>query len=183
MPTVPPPFVRDLRELTFAVERAFAATGAGGSGRAATAQDATPAEYLAALGAVSSRYLAVGTPRSIGLVGDVLQASLSLAAHRTWFAPTDIRMTAASEGIEHARTVALAEALACDIVCICRAVPLTTRDLRRGTHAIVLVPDYELDRELAKIAAVSREVPDLGELAAGLVDGRQLDEITIFLVA
>ena len=48
----------------------------------------------AAIGAVASRYLAVGTPRSFGLVVDhdeVATAIDSLAAHRTWFAPRDLR--------------------------------------------------------------------------------------------
>ncbi len=154
----------------FALERAFAALGA---------MRTTEPDRLAALGAVASRYLAVGTPRSFGVIGEAADAARSLAAHRTWFAPTDIRCTAATE---LGRTVSIDEALAADIVCVHQPIALVARQLRRGTHVNLLVPGYVLDAELAAIAQVSREHPDLGKLAAGIVDGRQLDEITIFLV-
>jgi hypothetical protein len=39
-----------------------------------------------------------------------------------------------------------------------------------------------LDPELAKLAKITHEVPDLGRLCAGLIDGRQLDELTIFVI-
>jgi hypothetical protein len=165
-----------VKELVFAIERAEVAIAMKSP---AVAIDAPIDDIRAATGAVASRYLAVGTPRSIGLVGDPAQAARSLAAHRTWFAPTDIRCTAASD---LGRTVSLAEALAADIVCIHEPIAMVARALRRGTHVNVLVPDFALDAELAQIAVVSRRDPDLARLAAGLVDGRQLDEITIFLV-
>ncbi|HEX5059756.1 MAG TPA: hypothetical protein VFV99_10380, partial [Kofleriaceae bacterium] len=98
-----------------AVERAYvaAATGAAQPARAPR----TP-QALAAAGAVASHFLAVGTPRSIGLVGGD-DAAHSLVAHRTWFSPRDIRCTSASlaAAIE-GRVVSLAEALTADIVCI-----------------------------------------------------------------
>jgi hypothetical protein len=39
-----------------------------------------------------------------------------------------------------------------------------------------------LDEDLLKLASVTHEVPGLGALAAGLVDGRQLDELTVFVI-
>ena len=167
-----------MTDLVFVVERAQVAIA---MKHAPIAIEASPAELAAALGAVASRYLAVGTPRSIGLVGDPADAARSLAAHRTWFQPRDIRCTEAA--VEGGRTVPLAEALAADIVCVHVPIELTARKLRRGTHVNLLVPGFALDAELAQIAVVSRQDPDLARLAAGLVDGRQLDEITIFLVA
>ena len=130
----------------------------------------------AAAGAVASRYLAVGTPRSIGLVGNAAACSVSLAAHRAWFAPRDIRWVA-HEGAfsgEAPRLVSLDEALAADIVCVHAPTSIAAGQLRRGTHVNALAP-VELDAQL--VAVIARE---LAPMAAGLVDGRQLDEITIY---
>ena len=132
---------------------------------------------LAAAGAVASRYLAVGTPRSFAIVGTGPGAHESLAAHRTWFQPRDLRCTQAALGL---RVVPLAEALAADIVCLCEPLALTARDLRRGTHLNALA-DVTLDDDLRRIATITDESRGLPALAAGLVDGRQLDEITIFI--
>jgi hypothetical protein len=146
------------------------------------ADDAKRAKALAAIGAVASHYLAVGTPRSLGLVVDAASAAagaLSLEAHRTWFAPTDVRCH--GETIEGARGTSLAEALACDIVCVHATLFLDSRAFRRGTHINVLSADVIVGDELEKIADITREQPGLGQLAAGFVDGRQLDEITVFV--
>jgi hypothetical protein len=74
----------------------------------------------------------------------------------------------------------IAEALACDIVCIHVPIELRAAQLRRGTHVNVLA-GAQLDHDLARLATVVHEVPGLGQLAAGLVDGRQLDELTVFI--
>lgn len=160
------------------IERGYVAAATGGTREPV----ADRARALAAAGAIASHYLAVGTPRSFGLVADaatVDAAALSLEAHRTWFAPRDVRSTvAAGPG----RVVELAEALACDIVCIHVPLALGPAQLRRGTHVNALAA-VALDPELASIAIMTHEQPGLGELAAGLVDGRQLDEITIFIAS
>jgi hypothetical protein len=52
--------------------------------------------------------------------------------------------------------------------------------LRRGTHINALLIDV-FDPELLAVATVARET-GLPALAAGLVDGRQLDELTIFII-
>ncbi|HEY5933401.1 MAG TPA: hypothetical protein VIU61_02125 [Kofleriaceae bacterium] len=157
------------------IERGYVAAATGGTREPVTDR----VRAFAAAGAIASHYLAVGTPRSCGLVCDaatVDAATLSLEAHRTWFAPRDIRSTFAGPG----RVVELAEALACDIVCIHVPLALAAAQLRRGTHVNVLSA-VALDPDLARIAMVTHETPGLGALAAGLVDGRQLDEITIFI--
>lgn len=153
------------------------------------------AHALAAAGAVASRYLAVGTPRSFGLViddlADVEAAALSLVAHRTWFAPRDIRCASTAPGVTGAtelaaatsgRAVSLDEALACDIVIVYSTrVRITPVQLRRGTHVNALTATV-LDPELLALSTV---VPEAGlpALAAGLVDGRQLDELTVFVIS
>ena len=129
----------------------------------------------AAAGAVASHYLAVGTPRSFGLIGP--GAEESLLAHRAWFHPTDIRC---SDGATGHRLVTRDEAFACDIVCVHLPIAPTLAQLRRGTH-VNLLAGGDLDPEFDQLATVVREAA-LPALAAGFVDGRQLDEITIFIL-
>jgi hypothetical protein len=130
------------------------------------------------------------------VIGDGPGADLSLAAHGAWFAPTDLRCTEpaiASPGSAGARgnaercgvsigyrIVALAEALAADIVCIHVPLALTAAQLRRGTHVNALAR-VTLDDDLRRLAMVVDEARGLPVLVAGLVDGRQLDELTVFL--
>lgn len=162
----------------FAAERAYVdAAMAGGS-----AHIARDARARAAAGAVASRYLAVGTPRSFGLVIDdpaqLAAAALSLQAHRTWFAPRDIRCTSEELAVAvGGRAVSLDEALAADIVCVHGAVAIRAGQLRRGTHVNVFGAST-IDPAIP--AMLTDEANGLPALAAGFVDGRQLDEITIF---
>lgn len=184
-----------------AVERAYVAAATGSTVPYAES-DVSTGRARAAVGAVASRYLAVGTPRTFGLVADsgsYREALLSLAAHRTWFDPTEIRCaiagapTTASIVIDldedrqalidtaTARdTCTVEQALACDIVCVHAAIAIGPAQLRRGTHVNVLAEGVRVDDELKQLATVADEAM-LGELAAGIVDGRQLDEITLFV--
>jgi len=162
--------------------------------RAAAPAFASPdhqARALAAAGAVASRYLAVGTPRSFGIVIDVASevdaAALSLTAHRTWFAPRDLRCASTGTGDAElatttaGRVVTIDEALACDIVTVYSTrVRITPAQLRRGTHVNAVSSDV-FAPDLLTLATVVRDA-GLPALAAGLVDGRQLDEITIFVI-
>jgi len=173
-----------------AVEQAYvaAATGTPSTGEVSDDDEARP-RACAAAGAVASRYLAVGTPRSLGLVvngaASTEAAALSYAAHATWFAPRDVRISGlGADALAHSlggRVVPLDEALACDIVCVHAPIAINAAQLRRGTHVNVLAR-ATLDTELTKLATITPEVPGLGALAAGLVDGRQLDEITVFVI-
>ncbi|MDB4957983.1 MAG: hypothetical protein JWO36_5552 [Myxococcales bacterium] len=164
-----------MTDWVLAVERAYVAAVGGPAVSAAPNMRA-----LAAAGAVASRYLAVGTPRSFSIIGDDPAAALSAEAHRTWFALPDIRCTnAALAAALGGRVVTEAEALAADIVCIHTAMSLTGSQLRRGTHVNALAP-ITLDDDLKHIAQLYDEPRGLPALAAGLVDGRQLDELTIF---
>ncbi len=162
-------------EWVLAAERRYVAAATGGPAHRAT----TPRE-LAAAGAVASRYLAVGTPRSFAIIGDGAE---SLEAHRTWFQPRDIRCTtAAVAAATGGRMVPLDEALAADIVCVHHSIALAAGQLRRGSHVNALAP-IKLDADLAGLAKRYDEAKHLPALAAGLIDGRQLDEITIFELA
>jgi hypothetical protein len=149
------------------------------------------ARAIAAAGAVASRYLAVGTPRSFGIVIDdateVEAAALALVAHRAWFDPRDLRCAAVHTGAAElaaatgGRVVSIEEALACDIANVYSArVRITPAQLRRGTHVNAASVEV-FDPELLAVATVVREA-GLPALAAGLVDGRQLDELTIFVI-
>ena len=139
----------------------------------ATSLALTPAQQAAAAGAVASRYLAVGTPRSLAIIGN---GPLSIDAHTTWFTPKDIRSTT---GLPGTRQVPLAEALTADIVCIHEPLTIPAGALRRGTHVNALAP-ITLPEDL--VAQRYDEAKDLPALAAGLIDGRVLDELTIFSI-
>jgi hypothetical protein len=156
-------------EWVLALERAYVA--------AATNGVPVANRSLAGAGAVASRYLAVGTPRSFAIIGDGSEALASIEAHRTWFELRDIRCT---HSVATGRLVSLGEALAADIVCIHEPMTLAASQLRRGTHVNVLA-NVVLDDELRALATIVNEARGLPELAAGLVDGRQLDEITVFV--
>jgi len=172
-----------------AVERAYVAdaTNPAGWARPLLAPPHTELpRALAAIGAIASRYLAVGTPRTFGLViggADQLPvARSSIEAHATWFSPREVRcaLLDGSRTSELGSPATLAEALAADIVCLHVPVELRAAKLRRGTHVNMLAAGT-LDADLGAIAVVRHEHPDLGRLAAGLIDGRQLDEITVFV--
>ncbi len=172
-----------MAEWVLRVERAYVAAATGGDVPA----DGDPSHRpraLAALGAIASHYLAVGTPRSFGLIlttaADVELGRLSHAAHATWFSPRDVRCATLDGTPCELGNTSIAEALASDIVCVHAAIAIRASDLRRGTHVNVLAGAAS-DDALSRLATVVREVPGLGQLAAGLVDGRQLDELTVFI--
>ena len=157
--------------------KAYADAGLGGPKVIA----ATP-EQLGAAGAIASHFLAVTSARSLALVGGD-DSVHSLVAHRTWFKPTDLRCTSGSVAAAvGGRVVPLAEALAADIVCIHVPMALAAAQLRRGTHVNALAP-VELDDELRALATVTHERDGLPALAAGMIDGRQLDELTVFVAS
>ncbi|MEO8845179.1 MAG: hypothetical protein ABI591_01880 [Kofleriaceae bacterium] len=169
----------------FAVERAYVAIATtGGPAIELQLGRETPQRLAAASGAVASRFLAVGTPRSLSLIVDDDSqhdfAALSLEAHRTWFSPRDVRCT--SEALAArvgGRAVSIAEALAADIVCVHGSTKVTAAALRRGTHVNALGDPHCVDAELLALATVV-DASSLPAMAAGFVDGRQLDELTLF---
>jgi hypothetical protein len=192
-----------MADWVLAAERAYVAAAVGGQvpGTPSSpdvdrleADPATPelrARAIAAAGAVASRYLAVGTPRSFGIVIDDATeadvAALSLTAHRTWFAPRDVRCATTGTGAPElaaatgGRVVSIDEALACDIVNVYSTrTRILPAQLRRGTHVNAVSVDV-FDPELLALATVVHEA-GLPALAAGLVDGRQLDELTVFAI-
>lgn len=154
---------------------AYAASAHGGAKVLAR----TP-EELGVAAAIASHFLAVTSSRSLALVGGD-DSVHSLVAHRQWFSPSDIRCTSGSVAAAvGGRLVPIAEALAADIVCIHAPMTLAASQLRRGTHVNVLAP-VELDAELRALAKITDEPSGLPALAAGMIDGRQLDELTVFV--
>lgn len=141
--------------------------------------------------AVAARFLAVGKPRSLGVLSDDPVRAVALwAAHRVWHQPSDVRASggAAAELVGRgARAVTAAEALTADIVCVDVAMLVENRLVRRGSHLNLLAPGIEVEQELSDRAQCYGETMQgapaktatLGDLAAGLRDGRQLDEITL----
>ena len=160
-----------MSDWVFAAERAYVAIAM--KQAVPTLLGLSAEQKLAAAGAVASRYLAVGTPRSLAVIGD---GPLSIEAHSTWFMPKDLRSTT---GLPGTRQVPLAEALTADIVCVHEPLSIAVGQLRRGTHINALAP-VTIDPEL--VVQRYDEAKDLPALAAGLIDGRTLDEITIFEV-
>ncbi len=156
----------------------------------------TPAQALAARAAVAAKFLAVGTPRTLGLVGAGELAPLIVAAQCAYAAPRELRVFEALP-VEAARTanrvdgrvVSLAEACACDIVVACGRASVRREWVRGGTLVTALDAEVALDPALLAIAHVYgdaappgvRLIASLGAVAAGLVDGRTLDEITVLL--
>ncbi|HEY1812565.1 MAG TPA: hypothetical protein VGG74_09490 [Kofleriaceae bacterium] len=155
-----------MADWVLAVERAYVAAATAGPVQAPAPHDRhVLARARAAASAVASHHLAVAAPRSFGIVGGTDEdAELVLEAHRTWFAPREIRRGD--------------NALAADIVCIYDATPIRAHELRRGTHVNAL-GGGPTDPDL--VATIIDEPCGLPALAAGRVEGRRLDELTIFI--
>lgn len=156
-------------------------------------------EWLAARAAVAAKFLAVGTPRTLGLVGCGELAALVVQAQRAYAAPRELRVFEALP-VEAARVAdevggrvgSLAEACACDIVVARGPVSVRREWVRAGTLVTALDAGVVLDPALLAAAQVYgdaaanpgvhvRITATLAAVAAGLVDGRVLDEITVCL--
>jgi hypothetical protein len=179
-----------MAEWVLAVERAYVAAATASLPKPPAAKPkAEEPRAKAAAAAIASRFLAVGTPRSMSFAFDIGPeidaAVLTLEAHRTWFAPIDLRCARSVPGADElaarigGRVVSLDEAFAADIVNIHGAYcHVTAKQLRRGTHVNVLTAPFVIADDVN--ASRFDEARDLPALAAGLVDGRQLDELTVF---
>ncbi len=183
------------------VEAAYVSQARGGAtpASAVAATDPVALACAAAAGAISSKFMAVGAPRSMGFVGCGGLAAALLDAHRVVFAaaaPRELRCAGADAdhfvAAHGGRPTSVEEACACDIVCVTArdAAPALRRAwIRRGTHVIVLGAGA-LDEDVRAGARVIVDDPPavdapqvcgtLGEIAAGLKDGRELDEVTIY---
>jgi hypothetical protein len=150
---------------TAAVERGYVAAA---TGRPIARWDGiVPDEHIdamafAAAGAVAARFLAVGTPRRIGVIGDDASVLLCAAALGTWFAPVEVALS-----------------ISADIVFVASPTWIAAGKIARGTHlnlAADAAPAVELDPSWTVV-----DETGLGRIAAGFDDGRQLDEISVFL--
>jgi hypothetical protein len=163
------------------------------------ALEAAELEAIAAASAcaVAARFLAVGKPRSLGVISDDARRAAALfAGHRVWHAPSDVRWAGAAAGDAGVlalggRAVSVAEALMADIVCVDVPLLVESRAVRRGSHVNLLAEGAEAEEELARraqcygetMAGAPARTATLGDLAAGLIDGRQLDEITMLFAS
>lgn len=110
-----------------------------------------------------------------------------LDAHRAWFAPREVRCSdAAVAAALGGRATTIAEACAADIVCVCDDVRIERAWIRAGTH--LNVAGGTVDDEIlavAKIVVSEGTRPGmwgtLGEIVSGVKDGREADELTVFL--
>jgi ornithine cyclodeaminase/alanine dehydrogenase-like protein (mu-crystallin family) len=174
-----PAALASARSRVLAAERAYVAQACG---RPVESVQFDPGAKLAELAfaaasAVASRFLAVGTPRSIGIVGGATARDAQHAAHATWFVPAEVRWVA-----EPTADGALRACLASDIVCVCLPIVVDPSLIRRGTHLnlcagakLAADPSWRVVRESSP-----DDASDLGKIAAGFTDGRELDEITVF---
>lgn len=143
--------------------------------------------------AVAARYLAVGTPRSLAVLSeDPERAHLLALAHQVWHRPTELRWAVTSGAeelvrVRGGREVPIAEALTADVVCVDLPLPLGLAQVRRGSHLALVRGSAEpalLERATCAGERAGGAVSvTIGELAAGLRDGRQLDELTLLLLA
>ncbi|MBK9033591.1 MAG: hypothetical protein IPL61_20400 [Myxococcales bacterium] len=156
-----------------------------------------PGAELAGLAGLAAKFLAVGTPRTMGLVGLRDLAPAVVATQRAYAAPRELRVfdgdpvvaarTALAVG---GRGASLTEACACDVVVARGPVAIERAWIRDGTlvtaldRAVVLAPALVAAAVVYTAGAVDDLVAHatLGAVAAGLVDGRTLDEITLLVI-
>jgi ornithine cyclodeaminase/alanine dehydrogenase-like protein (mu-crystallin family) len=101
-------------------------------------------------------------------------------------APRELRCAGDGADAFGGRVTSVAEACACDIVCVTQpevAPTLQRAWFRRGTHVIAFGP---LDPDVLDGAKITYDDQPggwgtLGEVAAGIKDGRELDELTVYL--
>jgi hypothetical protein len=190
------PLPVDLSPWAQRVEEAYIAAVLGRPAPAAMARadlDDAGLEAIAAACAcaVAARFLAVGKPRSLGIISDdPRRARILLAGHRVWHDPSDLRWAGAISMdaallADGGRAVAVAEALTSDIVCVDVDLQISNGQARRGSHLNLLVSDATpelLHRAMCFAESSAAGIhATIGDLAAGLRDGRQLDEITLLL--
>jgi len=146
-----------------------------------------------AAGAVASKYLAVGEPRTLGFVGCGVQARVLLSAHRALFSDLQLKMADidATRAERFARStggaaVSIEEAAACDIVCTStpsRAPVVDRAWVRAGTHINAMGADapgkQELDPAILRDAQVviddAHQAVHSGEINVPVTAGQLAD--------
>jgi hypothetical protein len=189
------------------VERAYVAAATGNAAlRVDSVETGIENDIALAISyAIAARFLAVGTPRTIGLAVDGSNATAAalacVAAMRVFFAPREIRLHAggpldAQSEFMAARVSTIDDVIACDIVCdflpgISALANRLVTHARRGCHFnLRQLPAQPPDPSwLTATAGIDARFGDtqrtvasttLPRLAAGLDDGRQLDEVSLF---
>ena len=137
--------------------------------------------HFAALAGLGSKYLALGTPASLGLIGDSSAAPALLAVHQLLFGPLEIR---------YADQLSIEEALASDIVCLPTSSEFEVQWIADATHLNLIDSGHwsagatELLRsaQIATVGAPQRPIPNhhgsLADVITGKVSGRMGEELT-----
>ena len=156
-----------------------------------------PIAELAGLAGVAAKFLAVGTPRTMGLVGLRDLAPAVVATQRAYAAPRELRVfdgdPVAAARVAQAvdgRVTSLTEACACDVVVARGPVAIERAWIRAGTlvtaldGGVVLAPALVAAAVVYTAGVVAELVAhaSLGAVAAGLVDGRTFDEIIVLVI-
>ena len=155
-------------------------------GRPAPEPPLDPDIWNAARCAVGAKFLAVSTPRSLAVVGLGERATRYVAAQAAWAAAKEIRSWDPGED-----DADLAHALAADIVIAAGPITIERDAIRGGTHISVVDAAVTLAPALVAAARVytagaaessaGARTATLAAVVAGIVDGRQGDEITILV--
>jgi hypothetical protein len=139
----------------------------------------------AALAGLGSKFLAVGSPATLGLVDVGPAAGLLQACHEHMFGPLEVRCAGAPYSAE--------EALACDIVCLPSTAEFSLDWIADATHLNVVDqgPWSEGMKALARSASmtlvgpprhrVERPHGGLNDVIQGSVSGRMGEEVTVLL--
>jgi hypothetical protein len=146
-----------------------------GLGRPAPTLSIEPELQLAARCAIAAKFLAVSTPRTLAVINLGVRTSNFVDAQAAWAPAREVRSWSVGDSDR-----ALADALAADIVIAAGPVVIPRRAIRGGTHLTALDRGVALDPELVTDADV-HDNARLAAVVAGLVDGRQLDEITVLV--
>jgi hypothetical protein len=159
-----------------------------------TAPELPPLAELAGRTGVASKFLAVGTPRTMGLIGLRDLAPAIVAVQCAYAKPRELRVfdgnPVASARIAEAvggRVASLTEACACDIVIVRGPVAIAREWVRAGTlvtaldETVVIAPSLLAAAVVVAAGAgpVGVAAVSLAAIAAGLIDGRALDEIVV----
>ena len=148
----------------------------------------------AVLAGLGSKYLAVGSPDSVGLIHCGSAAPAIAACHALLFGALEIKVSGATPppGISEALSCDLEEAFACDIVCLPCTTEFDMAWIAEATHLNLryATPGPSVSaRQLFQSCAVTlesqhgdalpREHGSLHQVIIGQVSGRMADELTL----
>ncbi len=142
-----------------------------------------PVLLAAALAGLGSKYLAVGSPATLGLIGCGPYSDALIACHTLLFGTLEV---------QRSEDIGIEEAMAADIVCISSSTEFELAWIADATHINVL-SDGTWSKgmhELATTTSLTLSAPNpefpapyglLAEVIQGVVSGRIGEEITVLM--